>query len=380
MPVGSTWKSEIEEYQDAITGARVKRLTSDAAHSHHLYFTASSYTKDGHIVFGSERTGSPQLFLMEMPSGQITQLTDEPGVRPQLTCLHPHQDLAYYTTSREVKQVNLHTFETAVLYECPVGFGLSLPSITGDGSRIAIAYSQKLALSTETGRIYSTMGEHYYQRPICCIVAIETDFSGPRVIWGERSWISHVCINPVDPDCVLFCHEGGSWVKQRMWVVRADVMHQEAQPLMVQRPGEVAYHEYFTRDGQVGVQMNGKRPDGSGESYHCFMRPDGTWLRQYRLPWRPSGHIQSNRDNSLRIGDAAYREPGDEAGATMMGLYRFDGGWDRPTWLCERGGDFSLQIGHGHPIWSPDDEWVLFTSNKGGVCQVYTAEVGSVSL
>lgn len=59
----------------------------------------------------------------------------------------------------------------------------------------------------------------------------------------------------------------------------------------------------------------------------------------------------------------------------MMALYRFDGGYDRPAWLCEHGGDFSLQIGHPHPIFSPDDRWVLFTSNKGGVCQVYMAEV-----
>lgn len=379
MPAGNAWKSEIKEYADPTTGARVKRLTSHHAHNHHLYFTASSYTKDGHIVFGSERAGSPQLFLMAMPSGEIVQLTDEEGLRPQLSCLHPCQDLAYYTTARQVKQVNLQTFATEVLYEAPEGFGLSLPSITGDGSRIAIAYSQKLALSTETGRIYSTMAEHYYQRPMCCVVTIETDGSDQKVIWGERNWISHVCISPVDRDCVVFCHEGGSWVKQRMWVVRASGHHQEAQPLMVQRPGEVAYHEYFTKDGEIGVQMNA--PWGEGhEAYHCFMRPDGSWLRQYKLPGQASGHIQSNRDNSVRIADRAYRAPDDRDGEQMMGLYRFDGGWDRVTWLCERGGDFSLQIGHGHPIFSPDDAWVLFTSNKGGVCQVYTAEVGSVSL
>ena len=377
MPAGTVYAPEIEEYADPITGARVRRLTSDSAHSHHLYFTASSYTKDGHIVFGSERTGSPQLFLMEMPSGGIVQLTDEEGLRPQLSCLHPEQDLAYYTTSRQVKQVNLRTFETEVLYEAPEGFGLSLPSITADGSRIAIAYSQKLALSTETGRIYSTMAEHYYQRPICCVLTLETDGSGHKVIWGERNWISHVCISPVDRDCVVFCHEGGSWVKQRMWVVRADVMHQEARPLMLQQPGEVAYHEYFTRDGQIGVQMKADR-GGTHEFYHCFMRPDGTWLRQYLLPGQCAGHIQSNSDNSLRIGDAAYRFMGDKEGGAMMGLYRFDGGHDRPTWLCEYGGDFSLQIGHGHPIFSPDDQWVLFTSNKGGVCQVYTADVHSL--
>ena len=374
MPVGDTFQPELEEHADPTTGARVMRLTSADAHSHHLYFTASSYTKDGHIVFGSERTGSPQLFLMQMPGGRIVQLTDEEGIRPQLSCVHPLSDIAYFTTDRLVKQVDLHTFETEVLYEAPEGFRLTLPSITADGSRIAIAYSRVCTFSTETGRIYATMAEHYYHHPTSCVVTIETDGSGHRVIWGEHNWISHVCISPVDRDCVVFCHEGGSWVKQRMWVVDASKLHQEAQPLMLQRPGEVAYHEYFTRDGEIGVQLKAQRDDGM-EFYHCFMRPDGSWLRQYRLPGMASGHIQSNSDNSLRIADRAHRTPDDDAGEQMMGLYRFDGGWDRVTWLCERGGDFSLQIGHGHPIFSPDDRWVLFTSNRTGVCQVYTVEI-----
>lgn len=377
MPAGTIFAPETHEYADPITGARVRRLTGADAHSHHLYFTASSYTRGGHIIIGSERTGSPQLFLMDMPSGKMVQLTDEPGLRPQLSCIHPQQDFAYYTTGTQVKRVNLLTCATDVLYECPRGFHLSLPSITADGSRLAIAYSQDLAKSTETGIIYATMSEHYYQRPVSCIVAIQTDGSGNQVVWGEQAWISHVCINPLDPDCIVYCHEGGSWVKQRMWVVSVSARHQEARPLMVQQPGQVAYHEYFTKDGQIGVQMNGPHQGGHG-CYHCFMRPDGTWLRQYLLPGGPSGHIQSNRNNSLRIGDRAYRSPDDQQGELMMGLYRFDGGHDIPTWLCEHGGDFSLQIGHGHPIFSPDDEWVLFTSNKGGTCQVYTAEVGSV--
>lgn len=377
MPVGDIFPPEIHEYADPITGARVRRLTSADTHSHHLYFTSTSYTKDGHLVLGSERSGSPQLFLMHMPSGDMVQLTDEPGLRPQLSCIHPHQDLAYYSTHRQIKQVNLQTFETEVVYEAPAGFGLSLPDISSDGSRIVIAYCQDLALSTDTGRIYSTMGEQYYQRPISCVVTIETDGSGPQVIWGERAWISHVCISPIDRDCVVFCHEGGEYIKQRLWMVSAAARQQEALPFMLQRPGEMVFHEYFTRDGQIGVQTHGRR-EGKPDSYHCFMRPDGTWLRQYLLPGECAGHIQSSSDNSIRIADRGHRFPGDKEGASMMALYRFDGGYDRPTWLCEHGGDFSLQIGHQHPIFSPDDEWVLYTSNKGGICQVYTAEVSSV--
>jgi len=374
MPTGTTWPAEIKEYKDHITGARVKRLTTGDAHNHHLYFTATSYTKDGHIVFGSERTGRPQLFMMEMPGGRIIQLTDEPAVHPITSCIHPTRDLAYYISGQTITRVDLRSFATEVLYTAPEGFHLTLPSITADGSRIAIAYSERLPLSTETGQIYSTMVESYYRHPASCVVTIETADGAANVIWGERAWISHVCINPLDRDCIVFCHEGGSWVKQRMWVVNASQKYKEARPLMVQRPGEVAYHEYFTRDGQIGVQLKAQRGN-SMEFFHCFIRPDGSWLRQYMLPGECAGHIQSNADNSLRIADRGQRFMGDREGDSMMALYRLNGGQDIPTWLCEHGGNFSLQIAHPHPIFSQDDKWVLYTSNKGGVCQVYTAEV-----
>lgn len=378
MSAGTVWPSEITEYQDPTTGALMRRLTGGEAHNHHLYFTATSYTRDGHLVIGSQRTGTPQLFLLRKPEGQLVQLTDEAGVSTLSGCVHPSEDVLYYVAGRQLKRLDLETFATEVLYEAPEGFRLSLPSITGDGSRLALAYSEALPLSTERGVIYSTMAEHYYRRPPSCVLTVETADGAAKVIWGEHAWISHVIISPVDRDCVVFCHEGGSWVKQRMWTVNASKLHQEAQPLMVQRPGEVAYHEYFLRDGQVGVQMKATGPDGKAEFYHCFMRPDGTWLRQYLLGGECAGHIQSNSDNSLRIGDRGHRFMGDTAGATMMSLYRFDGGRDRCSWLCEHGGDFSLQIGHPHPIFSPDNRYGLFTSNKGGVCQVYEVEIASV--
>ena len=42
------------------------------------------------------------------------------------------------------------------------------------------------------------------------------------------------------------------------------------------------------------------------EEYNAFIRPDGTWIRQYLFPGRRPGHIQSNSDNSLVVGDGAW--------------------------------------------------------------------------
>ena len=65
------------------------------------------------------------------------------------------------------------------------------------------------------------MAEMYYQHPSCVIMRVNMGNGQPAAIWGERMWISHVLIHPSNPDTILFCHEGGGNVKQRMWIVNA---------------------------------------------------------------------------------------------------------------------------------------------------------------
>ena len=47
------------------------------------------------------------------------------------------------------------------------------------------------------------------------------------------------------------------------------------------------------------------------EHYNACIRPDGTWIRQYLLPGRRPGHIQSNTANTLVVGDCGYLGPDD---------------------------------------------------------------------
>lgn len=377
MPKGDTWPSEIEEYTEDETGARVRRLTGSDAHDHHLYFTATSFTTDGkRIVFGSERSGGPQLHTMELDSGGIVQLTDGEGIRPQLSCIHAEQEIAYYTTEREVRSVRLDSFEEETLYTCPEGFRLALPTITADGSHIALAYCEHLAVSTETGVIYSTMHERFFRRPSCVIMRIETDSGKAQACWGEHAWISHVCIHPHDPDLIMFCHEG-SWphVQQRMWTVRVGETPTQARRLYPQLNSEAVGHEYFTQNGEVGFQCT-VQSMGETLAFDCFIRPDGTWIRQYLWPGgRRAPHIQSNSDNSLVVGDGAYLSADDDDGRNWIGLVTHAEGRCNVRRLCRHDTSWTSQIGHPHPIFSPDDQWVLFTSDRGGTCNVYMAEV-----
>ncbi|MFP3903462.1 MAG: oligogalacturonate lyase family protein [Armatimonadota bacterium] len=377
MARGDTWPSEIEEYVEDETGARVKRLTGSSAHDHHLYFTSTSFTGDGErIVFGSHRSGSPQLHMLQLDSGQIVQLTDSEGLNPQLASVHPEKEIAYVCAGRQIRQVRLDTFEEEVLYECPEGFRLALPTITADGSHLACAYQPQLELSTETGVIYSTMQERFFRRPACVVMRIETESGEALACWGEHAWISHVCIHPHDPDLIMFCHEG-RWaqVQQRMWTVDVNETPAAAHKLYHQHCNESVGHEYFTQTGEVGFQCS-VESGGQMLTFDCFIRPDGTWIRQYRWPGEHrASHIQSSSDNSLVIGDGAYLGPEDDDGGNWMGLITHEEGVCHVRRLCRHDTSWETQMSHPHPIFSPDDRWVLFTSDRRGKCDMYMAEV-----
>lgn len=369
---------EVKEYKDPDTGARVMQLTGGGSDNVHLYFTSESFIGGGsdRLVFGSNRSGRFQFYLLEIPKRKLVQLTAGAEVQPQQACLSPAGRLFYFT-GPVLRALHVDTLEDRELYRVPEGWRPQLATCTADGGYVAFAYREILAVSTETGRIYSSMAETYHQHPTCVIMRIATGTGEAAAIWGERNWISHVLIHPRQPDLILFCHEGGSSVSQRMWTVNAAQQRaRKAVPLYPQKPGEFCVHEYFTREGDVGFQYTLER-GGAQEQYNAFIRPDGTWIRQYLLPGARPGHIQANTHNTLVVGDAGYLGPGDRDGARYMSLMTHGNGRAQVRRLCRRQpGD--TQFSHGHPVFSLDDRWVLFNSRIGPREGIFMADVDSI--
>ncbi len=370
--------NEIQETKDPETGARVRRLTADGSDNVHIYFTSESFLNDGsdRLIFTSNRSGKFQHHLLEISAGRLVQLTEGDEVRPNMLCVDPGGRLFYFD-GPELHALNLDGLEDRVIYRCPEGTRPSLPTCTADGRYAAFVYREDRAVSTETGRIYSTMAETYYQRPSCVIMRIDTESGAAVAAWGERAWISHTLIHPTRPELLVFCHEGGSYVKQRMWTVDINQRRgRRAKLLYVQRDGEFCVHEYFTRQGEVGFQYEVER-EGRIEYYNCFIRPDGTWLRQFLLPGRRPGHMQSNTNNTLLVGDCGYLGPDDRDGRYYMSLMTHANGRAHVRRLCRRVPG-STQHSHGHPVFSLDDRWVLYNSKIGDTHNVYMADVESI--
>lgn len=247
-------RDEIMDYRDEETGARVRRLTGDGSDNVHLDFTSESFLAGpaNRLVFASNRSGRFQFHLLDIEAAKLVQVTDGEDLSPVMACLDPAGRLFYFD-GPALRAVALDTLEDRELYRVPEGVRPGLPSCTADGRYVVFAYSEDRAVSTETGRIYSTMAERYYQHPNCVIMRINASNGQALAAWGERAWISHVLIHPSQPDLILFCHEGGSHVSQRMWTVDVSTVRgRQAKPLYPQRPGEFCVHEYFTRQGELG--------------------------------------------------------------------------------------------------------------------------------
>ena len=373
-------RSEIKEYKDSRTGARVRRLTGDGSCNVHPYFTSWAFVGNdaNRVILVSDRSGAYQWYLLEVPSAQLVQLTSGENIRPNMACIDKNGRLHYFD-GPVLRSIRLDTLEDRELYRVPNGFRPALPTCSADGNYIAFAYCQETTLSTETGRIYATMHERFYQYPHSVIMRVNAESGDPVAIWGEKSWVSHVCIHPTDPDIILFCHEGGSTcVHQRMWVVNfKDKQMRQAAPLYPQRKGESCVHEYFTQQGDVGVQYTLDSERGR-EQFNLFIRPDGTWIRQYLFPAGRPGHIQSNSDNSLVVGDGAHIVPDDKEGRYYIGLMTHENGRVQIRRLAWHGTSGQTQNSHGHPSFSPDDRWVIYSSDAEKCNNVYMAEVSSI--
>lgn len=376
MARGDVVAVEYQQTTDPHTGVEVTRVTDDAGDTHFPYFTQTVFDEpSGMLLLSSNRTGAWQVYGLEIGSGKLVQLTDEPeGIAHHQSTFLPTRSAVAYFAGQELKLVTLDTLQTTAIWRCPDGFSPSILSATSDGSSVTFAYREAVQVSTQTQVIYSGFQETFFRCPSCVVMRVMTDGSGARALWGERKWISHVNVSPVDPNIVVFCHEGPWHMVQRLWVVRADTY--EVYSLLPQRRLlDRSGHEYFTRSGRVVTQWASRQSVRSTDWVHAniLVWPDGTDAKTFRYQWGAPGHIQTNAAENLHVGDACRLGPELPDGQSFMCLIRHEGERAIVQPLCRHDTSWKTQHSHPHPVFSPDDRWVYFNSDRGGRTNVYRA-------
>ncbi|TDO95146.1 oligogalacturonide lyase [Halanaerobium saccharolyticum] len=374
MKKGKVYNSKLNKSRDKDTDVEVIRLNHKEGNTVRPYFTQPLFSNDGaYLLTASDRTGSWQLYNLEIKTGKMTQLTEESDLSPLTACLDGQKMKAYYWQDRSLKSVDLSNLKIEEIYQVPQGFQPSILSLSSDGKYLDFSYSEKLNLSTVSGRIYSGMEETFYQHPTSVVMRVDTEEKSARAIWGERNWISHVITSPVDSDIIVFCHEGPWHLVQRLWVVNA-VTHQVHPLLEQQKHFERAGHEIFTAKGRVVAQY-GKRSqlEEDWNNADLFIKPDGSCKEKFSYPGPKPMHVQVSSDEKYGVGDGAYLNQDFKAGDKYMSLIKYEAGQAKMKLLCRHDNSWESQISHPHPVFTPDDQNVVFNSDREGNVNIYLA-------
>ena len=374
-----------ETYDDEATGRKVTRVFPVGQTGSHAYFTSTSYDAEARLILSAEFEGRMQLCRVDLERREQVVLTDFDEMRPAVYCVSPTANCAMVIVADTLARVDLETGESEIVFRVPDGFRISLPTVDAAGSRVAFAISEKIPRLTASERIYSTMQENFFFRPRSMVCTIDLADNRLSVIYGEMEWISHVLINPVDPDTVVFCHEGGSFAQHRLWVVDARPLRKKtATRLYDEELEDFFVHEYFLRDGTLAVQHSrvaGDNPRMRTADYPynavLFLDMAGGVVAEYVLPGSRSGHVQSNSDNSVLVADGYFpdHEIAPEEGRSHLALNIPEGDRLRVERLCFTGTSWRTQLSHPHPIFSPDDRRVVFSSDHGGTNSAFVVEV-----
>ena len=277
--IGKDWGVERQCYLDPVTGVKVCEMSAAGSVSDNLYFHVSNFTADNRfLIMTSNRTGSPQIFRVDVASGRIVQLTDDPAVAARTASpdrTNPRR--VYYMRGPEVIALDMIDFTARKVGSIPPPYlgGFQQPSLSGDGKWLSVT-KQRDASNWEIGLMNTETGAY-------------------RTVITQGFRIGHVQHSPTDP-LIFYVWETGGYAPQRSWVVNTDgTGNRPFYARTDQKTWFTPLKEWITHEAwvsgtgemtmindQQGVMLVNK--DGSsrmvreGRYWHAAARPDGKFL------------------------------------------------------------------------------------------------------
>ncbi len=115
--------SEAQRYPDPATEFEVIRLTDPSYTSILPAYYNRVFTRNGaYLFYASDRTGSPQVYRMDLKDGTARQLTEVEDLDPASITLTPDNRAVCYFAGRSVYLMNASSFRERKLYDIPQGW------------------------------------------------------------------------------------------------------------------------------------------------------------------------------------------------------------------------------------------------------------------
>jgi len=374
-----------------------------------LYFTSTSLLEDDrHLIFISDRTGCPNIFVRDLESGDERQLTHSAegwlksyvyfdgipykGLGKASISVHAASGTVYFIQGRQIRSVDIHGRER-LLNEYPAGQMTAFTHVSADGTRLCVPTTDARALDDEkplpANKPDYDIDDRVQAEGLSSYLRVYDTATGDEVqtVPVPRAWITHVQFSPANPDLILYNHEWATadWGIRRMWLwdgSRHLQLRQESGAGIspVRSRHDWTCHEMWERDGSAIIYHGSyykETPSLGGCAYIGRVLPDGSGCIEIALPagWKRYGHFTVGNPGTL-VSDGYYEMPGDKPpgwGGAWVCLLKVDWETKRIEWvpLCQSGSSWDCQCSHPHPILNHAANAVYFTSDKDGRRAVY---------
>lgn len=402
------------------------------AHCQLLYFTTYSVTAEGGTLAAitnaySEHPEGASLARIDRATGQMEPLAVFPGpamqaypyfARPRSAdpkedylfngtvathglnksspCLHAASGNLYFVWGRPdgwglLDCVNVRTGRRRTLLEIPPERCVGYTHLDPGGEHVLLSLMDSRILGFgEKRKGNREMSENYEKHGLTTQLAEVNVHTGKLTVrWEEPAWVTHVQYHPQRRDLVLYNHEW-TWPlgTERIWL-KADA----GEGVRVRRPGRPIQFRVSPDLGLDDVAHEVWQDNGEAVIYHGVRWDAAEFPEQFvgRAPVdphqplqeisiprdRPSfyGHFFPSRAGDFVITDAVANEAGlKQRKGNLISRLNMDwaSGRMEVVPLCESNTSWHTQDNHPHPVLSPDQTEVLFTSDCSGVRQIYS--------
>lgn len=371
--VGTVYPSEKRTYTDEKSGAQITQLT-DQGINYHFYFTENSFDLDGKTIYflsnrGHEGTENCNLFKMDLDSGEMVQLTDDPlGVEVGRITKTPDGEHVAYITGSQLRLYNTKTGENRLLYEEKTHMLLQNLSFSCDKQWLGFNRNEDVDALPDGGPNYAGFKEKMFATKDGRISAIRLDGSGFHDVFRDTHWLSHFQFSPDDPDIAMFCHEGPwNYVQQRIWMI--NMKTGDIWPCFRQTEDDCVGHEFWAQNGDVifdnrrgghdGTISNSKSQVYGSENvstempYFGFAHKDGKVYRKIDMPFY-CNHYFANGALSMFVGDAVE---------DILLIQSAEDGKAKMKVLANHNTTWHYQRSHCHPTFSWDGKKLLYAAD-----------------
>ena len=380
----------------AVDSGPAVRVTDGLANDQLLYFTSPSLLADDRrLVFISDRTGQPNLFLRDLATGEQRQLsrntdgllksyvyfdgTPYRGFGKASVSVHAVRGKIYFIQGRHICCADANG-GLRVLAELPHGQMTAFTHISADGKRLCVPTTDARCLDGDaqlTGKPAWDIDARIREENLSSWLRVFDTDSGKEFLCERvpQAWVTHVQFSPRNADWILYNHEWPSDCGiRRVWLWNG----REHVRLRTEGDGrkreDWTCHEMWERDGDA-IIYHGVFADGP--AYIGRVKPDGSERVEIPLPagWKRYGHFTEGKPGVL-VSDGYYEKPDDgEPAHTGAWICAVKANWSARTadWipLCRHGSSWRSQCEHPHPVFNHAADAIYFVSDKDGKRAVY---------